>query len=59
MINSQMLDYNYTKSQCNQFIITITLKVITITFVLKHPQKKNNPFAWFHERIISDNKRYE
>jgi len=34
------------------------LRVITITIVLKHPQKKTNPFAWI-ESIFSDNIRYE
>jgi len=37
-------------------VITIT---IAITFVLKHPQKENNPFAWFDVSLFSDKIRYE
>jgi len=36
--------------------ITIT---IAITFVLKHPQTKQNPFECFHVSIFLDNKQYE
>jgi len=35
-----------------------SLKVIAVTFILKHFQNEKNPCAWFDASIFSDNVRY-